>query len=116
MQQPEYEIKGKKHLVCRLQKSIYGLKQSARCWNQKQHGVLIEIDLQQSAADQCLYIKTEDGKRVYILVYMDDMIVGCVDETLIDCVYHALTEHFEMTDQGPVSYFLGMEVNCGKGN
>ena len=115
-QPPGYEIKGKEHLVCRLKKSIYGLKQSARCWNQKLHGVLLEIGFQQSAADQCLYIKTEDGKRVYILVYVDDMIVGCVDETLIDSVYHALTEHFEMTDLGPVSYFLGMEVKCEKGN
>ena len=39
-----------------------------------------------------------------------------MDETLIDSMHHALTEHFEMTDLGPVSYFLRMEVKCEKGN
>lgn len=115
-QPPGYEVKGKEHWVCRLKKSIYGLKQSARCWNQKLHSVLVKMGFQQSGADQCLYTKNVKEKKVYILVYVDDMMVGCVDEVIIDSVYQALTGHFDMTDLGQVSYFLGLEIKRENGD
>lgn len=115
-QPPGYEEKGKEHLVCRLKRSIYGLKQSACCWNQKLHGVLLKMGFKQSNADQCLYTKVENGKKVYLLVNVDDIMVGCENEQYIDCVYQSLKKCFEITDLGDLSYFLGLEIKRESGD
>jgi hypothetical protein len=74
MRQPKgYE---KRSLVCKLKKSIYGLKQSARCWNQKLHSVLVGLSFTQSKSDKCLYFKDVNGKMLYVLIYVDDLLVG----------------------------------------
>lgn len=69
MDQPEgYVVPGKEHLVCRLKKSLYGLKQSARAWNQKTNAILQELGFVRGAADQCLYSrKTAGGSTDYVL-------------------------------------------------
>lgn len=77
-QPPGYEVAGKEHMVCRLKKSIYGLKQSARCWNDRLDGVLKKMGFRPSVADPCLYTKVVSGKLVYLLVYVDDILVGLV--------------------------------------
>lgn len=71
MKQPEgFVEKGKEHLVCRLKKSIYGLKQSLRCWNTILDKQLKHMGLMQSNADPCLYTNTE-GVKVIVAVYVD---------------------------------------------
>lgn len=115
-QPPGYEVKGKEHYVCRLKKSIYGLKQSARCWNQKLDGALQEMGFKPSSADHCLYLKVEAGKRVFLLIYVDDIMVGAEDEKLVDAVYDSLKQKFEITNLGDLNFFLGMEIGCENGN
>lgn len=57
MKQPEgFTNKGQEHLVCRLKRSIYGLKQSPRCWNQTLNTQLKKMGFVQSASDPCIYI------------------------------------------------------------
>ena len=65
--------------VCRLKKGLYGLKQSARCWNATLHEFLRSREYSQSPADECLYIKTvrqDDGQISFVImgVYVDDII------------------------------------------
>ncbi len=58
MRQPEgFEVKGKEHLVCKLKKSIYGLKQSPRCWNVALDSQLRVMGFVQSKNDPCIYFK-----------------------------------------------------------
>ena len=72
MQQPEGFIKpGQEHLVCKLKKSLYGLKQSPRCWNKVFHEYLISLGFMQSQADPCVYIRSKQ----IIAVYVDDLIL-----------------------------------------
>lgn len=110
VQPPGHVVKGKENKVCRLRRSIYGLKQSARCWNKRLDAVLKTMGFEQSTADTCLYTKKVNGKMVYLLVYVDDILVGCEDDSEIELVYKQLKKYFDMTDLGDLSYFLGMEV------
>lgn len=61
--------------VCRLRKSLYGLKQSARAWNKKLNGVLTELSFVQSEHDECLYSVDTWNGMIYVLVHVDDMMV-----------------------------------------
>lgn len=76
----------------------------------------MKMGFKQSSVDQCLYTKTEKGKKVYLLVYVDDILVGCENEQYIDYVYQSLKKHFEITDLGDVSYFLGLEIKRENGD
>ncbi|XP_062535117.1 uncharacterized protein LOC134204311 [Armigeres subalbatus] len=74
------------------------------------------MGFKQSSADPCLYTREWKGKKVYILLYVDDIVVGCEDEYLIDQVYVELKKYFDVTCLGNLKYFLGLEVDCIDGN
>ena len=60
MSQPEgFVAKGQEHLVCRLNRSLYGLKQSPCCWNEVLHNSLQKMGFQQSSSDACIYMARE---------------------------------------------------------
>ena len=75
MQQPPgYVEPGKEELVCKLKKSLYGLKQSPRCWNEKLCNHLKSLGFKESGADPCVFIR--QGKKIEIIaVYVDDLIL-----------------------------------------
>lgn len=115
-QPPGFIEKGKEQLVCRLRRSIYGLKQSARCWNQRLHNVLLCLGFAQSETDQCLYVKAAGKKQIYLLVYVDDILLASQDSAEIDRVACALGKEFDITDLGEPSFFLGLEIQRSGGN
>ena len=72
--QPDgFATKGKEHLVCKLKKNIYGLKQSPRCWNVALDDHLCDIGFTQSTSDPCIY--TSEG-LVLLAVYVDDVLLA----------------------------------------
>jgi hypothetical protein len=97
MRQPcGFEAKGSEDLVCKLGKSIYGLKQSARMWNKKFDSVLIENNYQRSKIDNCLYMKSGSNGWSYILLYVDDFIVASSSDHEIRAVEKFLSQHFKV--------------------
>lgn len=60
-------------------------------------------------------MKVVEGKRIYLLVYVDDILVGCKSGGEIEKIYSLLKKEFKMTDLGPANYFLGLEVKCNDG-
>ena len=117
MKQPEgYEIKGKEHLVCRLKKSIYGLKQSPRCWNIALDSHLKKMGFSQSQSDPCIYYKNEDDEMFYIGVYVDDIILAGRSESRMKAVKADIAQKFNTKDLGKLSYFLGMKVSQNEEN
>ena len=111
MSQPEgYVANGKENLVCKLTKSLYGLKQSARAWNTKINEVMLSNGFQQSKADQCLYSKFEHNKWMYVLLYVDDLIAVHEDDDAIRQFGDLIGDHFAVKDLGEISYYLGIQI------
>lgn len=110
MKQPEcFVAKGQEHLVCRLKRSIYGLKQSPRCWNSALHSQLKKMGFVQTASDPCLYISSE-GEMLIVAVYVDDILVAGKSEKQVAEVKKALAKQFKIKDMGKLHYFLGVKV------
>ena len=81
MKQPDgYIIKGKENLACRLNKSLYGLKQAAKVWNDQLHNILIKNDFCQSKNDMCMYVSKNSKQLIYILIYVDDILIASKEE------------------------------------
>jgi Reverse transcriptase (RNA-dependent DNA polymerase) len=72
---PGYENDLNKDLVCKLNKSIYGLKQSPRAWYDKLSHSLLLHDFTKSSADSSIFVKHSDSITIIVLVYVDDIIV-----------------------------------------
>lgn len=97
-------------MVCKLNRSIYGLKQSPRCWNQAFHEYMCKKGFQCSDYDNCLYISSENGVNIYVFLYVDDILIMCKSEKKISELKSELGKQFEMVSLGPVKKFLGMEI------
>ncbi len=108
MRQPEgFEKAGSENLVCRLKKSIYGLKQSPRCWNVTLDSYLQEIGFKQSKYDPCIY--TSEG--VILAVYVDDIILASESDEQMKNVKKLISSKFTVKDMGRLAYFLGVSVD-----
>ena len=110
MIQPEGFVKTgmKRNLVCRVLRSLYGLKQAARVWNQKIHTFLIKIGFVRSSADPCLYIDTK--RNIYITIWVNDLLIAGKNQRDIAAVKAQLAGEFEMKDLGELKHFLGMKI------
>ncbi|PKU64369.1 Retrovirus-related Pol polyprotein from transposon TNT 1-94 [Dendrobium catenatum] len=96
--------------VCRLKKSLYGLKQSPRKWFETFSTYLVTYGFQHSTADPSLLIYNKDSRLIYILVYVDDILLTGNDQAQITHLLSALHNIFHMKNLGSISYFLGMQV------
>lgn len=97
--------------VLKLQKSIYGLKQSSRLWNIKLKGVLLKFGLKQSQIDPCIFYYLKDTKKLYIAVYVDDLLIFSNDNLLKTKLKSCLKNNFEMKDLGAANSFLGLRIS-----
>ena len=112
MQQPEgFVALGKEDYVCQLKKSLYGLKQSPRQWYKKFDTFMTTHDFRRSSYDSCVYFRVcDDGSFVYLLLYVDDMLIAAKDQKEVRKVKAQLSSEFEMKDLGAAKKMLGMEI------
>jgi hypothetical protein len=101
---------GGEHLVCKLHKSLYGLKQSPRAWNQKLDVFIKSIEFMKSEADPNVYVAQLRDVKFFIVVYVDDLILVCNDQNKLLQIKKELNQKFEMKDLEELHFFLGMEV------
>ena len=117
MSQPEGYVKeGEEGLVCKLNKSIYGLKQSSRCWLNTIDEFLENSGYTKSSSDPCIYIKREGEDIMLIARYVDDLIPASNSKSMLHREEAALQQRFEMKDLGEVHYCLGIQVERDKEN
>ncbi|RVW64572.1 Retrovirus-related Pol polyprotein from transposon TNT 1-94 [Vitis vinifera] len=101
--------------VCRLRKSLYGLKQSPRAWFERFTKVVKGYGFVQCQSDHTLFLKHfPEGKLAIIIVYVDDIILTGDHEEKIDLLKKLLTKEFEIKDLGNLKYFLEMEIARSK--
>ena len=96
--------------VCRLHKSLYGLKQASRQWFEKFSTALLEAGFIQSKADYSLFTRNQVHELTIILVYVDDIIVTGNNADAISSLKAFLHQRFHLKDLGILKYFLGLEV------
>ncbi|KAF3614676.1 hypothetical protein FXO38_35522 [Capsicum annuum] len=95
--------------ICRLTKSLYGLKQTPRQWNTKLSEVLLRSQFVQSQYDPSLYIRRTQERITLVLVYVDDMLITGDSLKLIEDAKVMLQQSFKMKDLGELRFFLGIE-------
>ena len=84
MKQPEgFAVKGNKELVCRLKNSLYGLKQSPRMWYQKFDTFIRGLGFTRSKVDHCVHFKLICDRVIYLVLYVDDMLLVGNDKEII---------------------------------
>ena len=96
--------------VCKLRKSIYGLKQAPCAWYTELRKFLLASGFQNSLADTSLFILKHGGHLIYLLVYVDDIIITGDNDGFVQQFVTLLSQQFSLKDLGQLFYFLGVEV------
>lgn len=110
MTQPPGFISENKHLVCKLHRALYGLKQAPRAWYERLHGALLQFGLKPSRCDPSLFTLSQAGQKLFVLVYVDDIIITRSSDSLIHELITKLNAKFALKQLGDLDYFLGLEV------
>jgi hypothetical protein len=114
-QLPGFEVEGQCDKVCLLKRSLYGLKQSPRQWYIRFDDYILSKGFKKSCYDNCVYYrKYTKGEFVYLLLYVDDMLVACKDRAEINATKQLLMCEFDMKELGDAKKILGMEIKWNR--
>ncbi|KAH9767601.1 hypothetical protein KPL71_011332 [Citrus sinensis] len=116
MEQPEgFVLPGNEKNVCKLVKSLYGLKESPKQWHEKFYSVILSHGFKHNNADKCIYFKFTNDFDVIICLYVDDLLIFGTNMQGVDDTKKYLTSQFKMKDLGKVDTILGVKVNKHSG-
>jgi len=110
-QPPDFVAQCESSLVCKLQKTFYGLKQSPWAWFGKFSKVIQQFGMIHCEADHSVFFRSSSlNKVIYLAVYLDDIVITCDDQEGIKDLKQHLLNHFHTKDLGRLRSFLGIEV------
>jgi hypothetical protein len=104
-----FVIRKQESHVCRLNKVLYGLKQTSRAWYERIDGHLMSFGFIKSIVNSNLYCNIVNGKSLILVLYVDHLFLMGIESLIYQCKY-VLAYEFEMKDLGMMHYFLGIEV------
>jgi hypothetical protein len=110
-QPPGFEDRLHLNYLCKLDKAIYGLKQAPRARYSQLGGKLQELGFTPSTTDTSLFFYSHGRRKVYVLIYVDGIIVACSSCEVADALVRDLGKDFGLKDLAILQYFLGIEVN-----
>ena len=96
--------------MCKLKRSIYGLKQSSRQWYLWFHQAVVSYGFQMVEEDHCVYIKRDKDKYVMLSLYVDDILLAGNCKEYVLAIKKWLSSNFEMKDMGEAAYILGVKI------
>jgi hypothetical protein len=111
MKQPEGYHQGPPNVVCKLLKSLYGLKQAARQWNRKLHSVFASMGYSRLQSDSSIYIYSKGDVKVIVPVFIDDITLVSKCDASMDSAVQELSRHFKLRDLGPTTFLLAIQVH-----
>ncbi|UYV65648.1 hypothetical protein LAZ67_3004952 [Cordylochernes scorpioides] len=117
LEQPEGFVQaGQENKVCKLNRSLYGLPQSGRCWNEKINQIFNDIGLRRLESEPCAYILQEEEKTLIIGIYVDDFLIIGSDSTIINRIVKQLDKQIVIVRKEKPIFFLGIKIeekeNC----
>jgi hypothetical protein len=98
-------------LECHLTKSIYGLKRASRQWYLKFDETIRKFRFKENEEDNCIYAKFKNEKVIFIVLYVDDILLASSNVHLLLETKGFLSLYFDMKDLGEASYVLGIEIH-----
>jgi len=110
MKQPEGYHQGGPNVVCKLHKSLYGLKQSARQWNKKLHSVLDSMSFKCVLSDNSISIYSRNQVKLIVPIFIDDITLVSKDDATMDSTVQELSKHFKLRDLGVTTFLLSVQV------
>ena len=110
-QLPSYDDAAHPSYVCKLHKSLYGLKQAPRAWFERSTFHLIHLGFQASFTDSSLFIYQSKSTIIYLLLYVDDIIITGNNSQHVSSLIAAISSVFELKDLGVLNYFLGVQIS-----
>lgn len=111
MVQPKmFEDPKNPHKVCKLVKSLYGLKQAGREWNKTVNDILNNMKFKRILADTCVYYRKRGNIICIIALYVDDMLIAYSHKDEMKTVFENMNKHVEVVDRGYISFYLVMEI------
>ena len=113
-QPPGFVAQGEIGRVCRLRKSLYGLKQNPRAWFGKFNQAVEEFGMQKSKSDHSVFYRNSNSSIILLVVYVDDIVITGNDSKGISSLKSFLQSQFHTKDLGMLRYFLGIEVMRSK--
>lgn len=102
--------KENKNKVCKLIKSLYGLKEAPKCWNKKFNEFMRQQNFKTSAYDSCLYYEIKENIKIYILLYVDDLIIATNSKVKMKEIKEKLNKNFDMKNLGQLHQFVGINI------
>jgi hypothetical protein len=96
--------------VCLLNKSLYGLKQAPRAWYSRFATYITSLGFVEAKSDTSLFVFRRGTDMVYLLLYVDDIVITASSAALLQQTISALKQEFTMKDLGPLHHFLGVSV------
>ena len=115
MVEPEGHTTGQTN-VCKLLKSLYGLKQAGRIWYQLLHSFLVKNGFRRCHKEYCIYILKDDDSTTIIVVYVDDLTIASTSIDRVNSIKKTLSKRFEMKDLGEINYLLKIEIKRDRKN
>jgi histone deacetylase 1/2 len=109
-QPPGYADKQTPHYLCKLDKALYGLKQAPHAWYARLSQKLQLLGFVPSKADTSLFFYKSSRYTIYMLVYVDDIIIASSSQEVVTTLLRDLEKDFAIKDLGELHYFLGIEV------
>ena len=101
---------GKEHIVCKLKKSIYGLKHASRQCYLKFNDTITSFGFIENIVDRCIYLKVSGSEFVFLILSVDDILLATNDLGLLSETKKFLSNSFEMKDMGEAYYVIGIEI------
>ncbi|XP_062179617.1 uncharacterized mitochondrial protein AtMg00810-like [Phragmites australis] len=98
-------------MMCHLNKSLYGLKQAPRAWHSRLASFLLSLGFTEAQSDNSLFILRRGTDTVYLLLYVDDIVLTASSSRLLQWIISALQSEFPMTDLGALHHFLSISVS-----
>jgi hypothetical protein len=112
MAQPkDFAVKEKEHMRCHLEKFIYGLKQASRLWYLKFDKIIRNFGFKENEEDNCIYAKFRSEKIIFLILYVDDILLASSDVSMLLETKRFLSSNFDMKDLSEASFVIGIEIH-----